>query len=357
MKRIASLICVAAASAVIWQCNSPVQSPTDSRAKGQTMSVAFAIKTNSDFNGVARSAFVTISAPDMDSISQQMVFSNSSLYASISNIPLGRNRLFTIRAYDSIGNVRYSGSQTVSLDGSPTRVIIVLRKVSGPVEIMGIIEDSSYWYDTTFSDSTWNDTTHYDTTGIDTVIIGGNCSYDSVPGFVVFKRVWPDSSGTIYQAEFDFSSRTEFRSNRFLFISQTAANKIELNRQIPATAEFIVTGTCTPEIYSIEGITETTDTLVPDTSVYIDGGPCVFDTVSGQAVFKSVSAYSGDTVYQATFDFRSQAVSRSNRNLYVSKRTASKIALNIPVPAEGQFIVRGSCAPEFFTVKGIVPVW
>jgi hypothetical protein len=274
---------------MIWQCSSPVQSPSDARANGQTMSVAFAIKTNSEFNAVVRYALVTVTGYDMDSITQQMTIVDSLLYTSIPNIPLGQNRVFTIRAFDSTGAVRYSGSQTVSLDGSPTRVMIVLRKISGPVEIIGIIQDSSYWNDTTYYDTTYTDTTYNDTTYNDTTY-----------------------NDTTY--------------------NDTTYNDTTYND------------------------TTYTDTTYHD-STWIDGGPCVYDSAVGVAVFKSVTAYSGDTVYQASFNFRSPVYTRYNCSLYVSKRTARNITLNKPIPATVRYITSGTCTPEFFSVTGIDPVW
>jgi hypothetical protein len=52
-----------------------------SMTNGKSMSVAFAIKTNAVFNTIAKTAYVTVSAPDMNSIRQQMTISDSLLSA------------------------------------------------------------------------------------------------------------------------------------------------------------------------------------------------------------------------------------------------------------------------------------
>jgi hypothetical protein len=118
---------------------------------GKTVSVAFSIKTNQEFNRVAASAVVTVTAPDMDSISQPMVITDSAMYATVREVPVGQNRLFQIFVYDSSYRVRYYGSQQTNIEPLvPTYVLIRLHKpTSGEVVVVGIIEDD------TIPDTNW----------------------------------------------------------------------------------------------------------------------------------------------------------------------------------------------------------
>jgi hypothetical protein len=122
---------------------------TDGTAK--SVSVAFSIKTNQEFNSVAVYAVVTVSSTDMDSISQPMVITDSAMSATVHNVPVGRDRLFQIFVYDSSYKVRYYGSQKTDIEPLvPTYVLIRLHKpTSGDVVVTGIIEDD------TLPDTNW----------------------------------------------------------------------------------------------------------------------------------------------------------------------------------------------------------
>jgi hypothetical protein len=121
-------------------------SPTSQTAK--SMSVAFSIRTNQEFNRVAARAIVTVTAPDMDSIGQDMVITDSMMSATVQAVPVGKDRLFQIFVYDSFDIVRYYGSQKADIQPlTPTYVLIRLHKpTSGEVVVVGIIEDDTVPY-------------------------------------------------------------------------------------------------------------------------------------------------------------------------------------------------------------------
>ncbi len=111
----------------------------------KTVSVAFSIRTNPEFNHVAKSAVLTVSGADMDSIKQPMTINDSALYTTVHGVPMGQTRLFEIFVYDSAHMIRYYGSQSTDIDPLVvTRVAIKLHKpVSGDVIVEGEIADDS----------------------------------------------------------------------------------------------------------------------------------------------------------------------------------------------------------------------
>jgi hypothetical protein len=134
------LVCLAAVS-----CSKNTNPASQANGSAKTVSVAFSIKTNQEFNRVATTAIVKVTAPDMDSIQQPMMITDSAMYATVRNVPVGKDRLFEIFVFDSSYMVRYYGSQRTDIQPFvATYVLIKLRKpTSGVVEVIGTIEDDS----------------------------------------------------------------------------------------------------------------------------------------------------------------------------------------------------------------------
>jgi hypothetical protein len=145
--RLLSLLLLGCTVLPLSRCTNDSTGPlTPQSANGKSVSVSFSIRTNKAFTTIARSASVMISAPDMDTIRAPMVITDSMLQGTVANIPLGTSRKFEIEVRDSAGALCYYGSQSVDLLSSQTTyVLISLRRTSGSVVIIGVIEDDSSW--------------------------------------------------------------------------------------------------------------------------------------------------------------------------------------------------------------------
>jgi len=167
---------------LISQCNTNV-APSQAEMKGgKNVTVAFGIRTNEQFNEIAREAYVKVSAADIDAITRPMEIADTMLYGVVDNIPLGAQRLFEIFVYDSLQHLQYYGSRSVDLEaGVLTRVAIHIGSVSGPVEIIGIISDTVVtggYIDTSTAAG------YIDTLTGDTVFTGGYIDTSAAAGYI-----------------------------------------------------------------------------------------------------------------------------------------------------------------------------
>jgi hypothetical protein len=133
-------------------------------AAQKSVAVSFGIKTNERFNDVAKKAYVKVSAADIDTITRPMTITDSMLYGTVENIPVGEERLFEILVYDSLQHLQYYGFQSVDLQiGVVTKMVIYIGRIAGPVEIIGVIKDTgdSVWYPDTMPPWHPDDTVWY----------------------------------------------------------------------------------------------------------------------------------------------------------------------------------------------------
>ncbi len=137
---VVTLLCMAAVD-----CSKNPNPAIGASGQVKTVSVMFSIRTNQEFNSVAARAIVTVTAPDMDSISQSMVIMDSVMSATLHEVPVGKGRLFQIFVYDSSNIVRYYGSQQADIEPLATTYITIRlhKPTSGDVVITGIISDDT----------------------------------------------------------------------------------------------------------------------------------------------------------------------------------------------------------------------
>lgn len=99
-------------------------------------------EANSPFSRIGDHATVTVSASDMLTITNDLSVTDTSVEGSVSGIPAGQNRLFTIAVYDSLDTMQYRGSAyaDVIADSSVTVTINVTR-IAGTAVINGNINE------------------------------------------------------------------------------------------------------------------------------------------------------------------------------------------------------------------------
>jgi hypothetical protein len=92
------------------------------------VSVAFA--PASPFAAAARTASVTITAPDMSDIVQTLSVGDSTVSGSVDRIPAGPSRVFRIDVLDSTQTLAYQGRDTADVvGGSVVTVEVVVKKL------------------------------------------------------------------------------------------------------------------------------------------------------------------------------------------------------------------------------------
>jgi hypothetical protein len=75
---------------------------------------------------------VVVSATDMSDLRQALIVSGSLVTGTVTDIPAGKGRLFTLNAYDASGVMTYTGGNTADVvAGERVRVEVTLRPVSG----------------------------------------------------------------------------------------------------------------------------------------------------------------------------------------------------------------------------------
>ncbi len=100
---------------------------------------------NSPFSRIAKRANIKISASDMNTIIRDLVITDSSVEGTITGIPAGVDRLFTVSVYDSLDTLQYTGNATANLPrGTTVSIPIDIIRVSANAVINGrVIESDS----------------------------------------------------------------------------------------------------------------------------------------------------------------------------------------------------------------------
>ena len=74
---------------------------------------------------------VVVTAPDMEDIREDLTITGESVSGTVTSIPAGTNRLFTLNGYDSSENLVYTGSSRADVEpGQQVTVRITMRRVS-----------------------------------------------------------------------------------------------------------------------------------------------------------------------------------------------------------------------------------
>lgn len=126
-------------------CCSNLNQPTEPFVQGKGTALFKIAAANGPFQKLAKKATLTITASDMLSMSKSLTITDSSVQGTITGIPAGKNRLFTVAVYDSIDTLQYKGSATANvIPDSTVKVSIMVARVSGGVTINGtVVEDTS----------------------------------------------------------------------------------------------------------------------------------------------------------------------------------------------------------------------
>ena len=124
--------------------NSPISS---SKNDGEGSALLKIMATpDSPFQKIAKTAILTITAPDINTITKNLTITDSSVEGRITDIPVGRNRLFTVKIYDTVNIPQYYGKATSNVfPDSVVTINMTIARITGSVDINGnIIEDTSY---------------------------------------------------------------------------------------------------------------------------------------------------------------------------------------------------------------------
>jgi hypothetical protein len=97
------------------------------------------------FQMLAKTATLTISASDMLTMTKSLTITDSSVEGTITGIPAGKNRLFSVSVFDSLDTLQYQGSATANVIADSTvKVSINVDRVTGNAIVNGnIIEGDS----------------------------------------------------------------------------------------------------------------------------------------------------------------------------------------------------------------------
>jgi hypothetical protein len=140
-KRLLSVFSVPILTCLIG-CGTDSVINSDDSFSGGTSAVLFKIAAapNTPFARIADSASLTISAPDMNNYISPLIVTDSTVEGTITGIPAGKNRLFTVSVFDSLDSLQYKGSATVNLPrGATVNVPITLYRVGANAIINGSI--------------------------------------------------------------------------------------------------------------------------------------------------------------------------------------------------------------------------
>jgi hypothetical protein len=150
LKKVLSVLSAVAFSTLIGCSDKPLSVDNENDYSGGTSAALFKIAAgpNTPFSRIAHSASVTITAPDMNKFSQKLIITDSTVEGTVTGIPAGKNRLFTVAVFDSLDSLQYQGTATADLPrGSTVNVPITLYRIGANAIINGNVVE------TTLSDS------------------------------------------------------------------------------------------------------------------------------------------------------------------------------------------------------------
>jgi len=121
--------------------SSPISSAA-SKSQGIAQ-IMISYAANSPFQLIARTADVSISASDMNTMVRSLSITSSTVEGLVTQIPTGSNRLFEVSVYDSVKVVRYRGSNYVNISADSTaQVTIILYRIGGDALINGSVSEN-----------------------------------------------------------------------------------------------------------------------------------------------------------------------------------------------------------------------
>jgi hypothetical protein len=118
-------------------------SPDNGGKRLGSLSVRIRVDVASPFKAIARSGDVTVTAKDMDPVTAALVIGDSTVEATVANVPTGPGRKIEAKVYDSTGTVRYQGLATADmLTEAGAAISIVLVRKTGTVTVDGAVSET-----------------------------------------------------------------------------------------------------------------------------------------------------------------------------------------------------------------------
>lgn len=100
----------------------------------------------SPFSKIADSAIVIISDSDMNTMIENLSISDTSVFGFVYGVPAGKNRVFAVSVFDSLSTLQYYGTAAGNVEADSTvNISILLYRITGNVNINGLIIDTSFW--------------------------------------------------------------------------------------------------------------------------------------------------------------------------------------------------------------------
>jgi hypothetical protein len=118
-----TLFCCAAL--IVSHCNLPTQSSQANNAGHGLAKVSIAFAVNSPFQMLARTAQCKISASEMDTMTQNLTITSTSVEGEITQIPAGLKRLFEVTVFDSSNVACYQGSEYADIIADSTAMVFL----------------------------------------------------------------------------------------------------------------------------------------------------------------------------------------------------------------------------------------
>lgn len=137
-------ISVMIAGVIVAGCNQVVSVNDES---SETSAALFKISAvaNSPFTKLARKASLTISSSDMNSMVRELMITSTGIEGTVTGIPSGKARQFSVMVYDSLDTLHYRGSAVADLPrGATVSVPINIYRVTSTAVINGsVIENDT----------------------------------------------------------------------------------------------------------------------------------------------------------------------------------------------------------------------
>jgi hypothetical protein len=238
-------VCIICVLLIVPGCKNPSAVSLDPQMRGEGVAmVKITAAANSPFNLIARGAIITISAPDMLTMTRALVVTDTSVQGTVTGIPAGKNRLFQVNVYDSLETIQYKGQANANvIADSMVSVTISIYRVGGGAIINGtVIEGPSpndsgptaYWnFDSTSAN------TYYDVTGHGYNALSTGTGLSCVPGVLGNALSCPSSGFEITVA----NSKDSFAFKKFTVESWYYASSIPTNGQLKIlNFDYLVSG-------------------------------------------------------------------------------------------------------------------
>lgn len=220
-------------SILLLGCKNPQEAIVNPQIHGSGVAmIKISAVANSPFHRIARGAMLTISAPDMLTMTDSLSVTDSSVQGTINGIPAGKHRFFQVIVFDSTETTQYTGSvySDVIADSMVSVTLSIIRVGGGAIINGTVIEGpntidsglTAYW---SFDSAAGQ--TFYDVTGHGYNAIATGSGVNIVPGVVGNALSCPDSGFEITVA----NSKDSFAFKKFTVESWYYANSIPTGGQ------------------------------------------------------------------------------------------------------------------------------